>query len=379
MESPLAPQRISHFQVPSPHTPIQTTRRPDDLCFRCRQPGHWSRHWPFKQSRSPIAPPNSTIANIYCRCGHGFCEVREAKNDRNCGRSYYVCPIKRGKKCKDFVQWCEDPIDESYLRPPQYTYPTCSCGAGVCRRVKATSGPHKGRYFFACPIKQGHGACSHCVWEDTLSAIPNVEDLLDPDMTIGDLQDMDISPNIDDPLEPDIVPNTSDPQNMDIAPNTGYPQDTDISPNIDIDDSLDIDMTISVSWEFLEENARSMLRQRIPSTTGNDLSPEKHIQHHEEEKVRLAYTPDSDNSVRPEEHIQCYEEEEVRLGSIHNSHVKAKAEFEASQKRSQLLREKADQLKMKLQELKGEIISCELEAKEIQTRLDEMEASMMDC
>ncbi|XP_054780175.1 uncharacterized protein LOC129287914 [Prosopis cineraria] len=373
MECPLAPKPIPHFQVPSPDTPIQTTHRPADLCFRCRQPGHWSRHCPLKQSRSPIPPPNSTIPNIYCRCGHGFCEVREAKNDRNCGRSYYVCPIKRGKKCKDFVQWCEDPIDESYLRPPQYTYPTCSCGAGVCRRVKAISGPHKGLYFFACPIKQGHGACSHHVWEDSLSVISNMEDLLGPDIALnfGDPQDMNIAPNIEDPQDPGIASNTGDLQDMETAPNTGDPQETDITPSIDIDDSRDIAMAIfSVFWGSLVKKARSLLHLLIPTTIGfADVSPEKHIQHHEEKKVRLANT--SDNCLKPEEHVQCYKEEEVSLASIHDSHVKAKAEFEASEIRrfSRSLQGQAARLKRKLQKLESEIISCELEAKEIQTRL----------
>lgn len=58
----------------------------------------------------------------------------------------------QGKKCRDFVGWCDGNVDESDLRPPPYKYPTCRCGAGVCRKVKETSGENEGRYFFACPV-----------------------------------------------------------------------------------------------------------------------------------------------------------------------------------------------------------------------------------
>ncbi|KAI9092497.1 hypothetical protein K1719_027625 [Acacia pycnantha] len=343
MGSPLPPKPTPLSPVPSPntpvqydHRPVQRTHRPSDICFRCRQAGHWSRNCPLNNKSSLHLAQNSNVPKIYCRCGHGYCEVRTAKNNRNFNRSYYACPIKRGKKCRDFfVKWCDD-IDESDLCPPPYAYPMCSCRAGVCRRVKATSGPYKGRYCFVCPIRQGHGACSYCVWEESLPFISNFEDLLDTDITpnFGDIQDMDMD--------------------VDFAPNIDDPRDTDIP---DTDDSQDIADPISMSWESLIENAQSILHE-LKSSAAQDLSPENPIQHHEEEKVSLANI--ADNYLK-----------------LEDSYGMAKAEFEASQKRSESLREEASQLKIMQQKLENEIISCELQTKEIETRLREIEASMM--
>ncbi|KAI9076711.1 hypothetical protein K1719_041351 [Acacia pycnantha] len=311
MGSPLPPKPTPLSPVPSPntpvqydHRPVQRTHRPSDICFRCRQAGHWSRNCPLNNKSSLHLAQNSNVPKIYCRCGHGYCEVRTAKNNRNFNRSYYACPIKRGKK--------------------------------LCRRVKATSGPYKGRYCFVCPIRQGHGACSYCVWEESLPFISNFEDLLDTDITpnFGDIQDMDMD--------------------VDFAPNIDDPRDTDIP---DTDDSQDIADPISMSWESLKENARSILHE-LKSSAAQDLSPENPIQHHEEEKVSLANI--ADNYLK-----------------LEDSYGMAKAEFEASQKRSESLREEASQLKIMQQKLENEIISCELQTKEIETRLREIEASMM--
>ncbi|XP_028796453.1 uncharacterized protein LOC114751921 [Neltuma alba] len=345
MESPLSPEPTPHFPVPLPSTPIQYDHRPvqrtqlqTDRCFGCNQAGHWIRNCPLKNKSRSQNAQNSNFPQIYCRCGHGLCEVRTANNDRNFGRSYFVCPVKRGKRCGDFfVKWCDDPIDDNDLRPPLCKYPTCSCGAGVCRRIKATSGSYKGRYFFSCPIEQGYGACSYLVWEDTLSVIPNVEDL-DADVTpnFGVLKNMDID------IDTDITPTIDDPQDTDIP---------------DIDDSEDMDKKISQSWESLIENAQSVLHP-LKSSTTHDPSPEKHIQHHEEETVSFANI--SDNCIKPED-----------------AYVEAKAEFEASKLRRQSLQEEASRLKIMLQKVEGEIISCELEIKVTETRLGEIEASMI--
>ncbi|KAF7801899.1 endonuclease VIII-like 3 [Senna tora] len=180
---PLKSISTPNFQLHSPETssrysPRLVQRMQNDTCFRCHQQGHWARDCPLNspnlKSRASTTE-NSDFPKIYCRCGHGPCEVKTVKNERNCGRKYYVCPIKRGKRCRDFVKWCDDPADEIALRPPAYKFPTCSCGAGVCRKEKERNGPNEGRYYFACPIGEDHGACDFRLWEDTLLGNPVID------------------------------------------------------------------------------------------------------------------------------------------------------------------------------------------------------------
>ncbi|KAL2320406.1 hypothetical protein Fmac_029375 [Flemingia macrophylla] len=160
-------------QIPADCHPNLLKRMQQDTCFICKQVGHWSWHCP---SKSPTKPkpkpkpdpvPSSSYSSetIQCRCGHGSCEVKTSR----AGRNFYACPIKRGIKCKDFVKWCNDPIDERDLQPPPFKYPECVCGAGVCRRVKVTESHDDAfKYYFTCPFKQGHGSCGYRVSEDEL-------------------------------------------------------------------------------------------------------------------------------------------------------------------------------------------------------------------
>lgn len=101
--SPSLPKSTPNFQLPSPDTsscysPRLLRRMQTDTCFQCRQQGHWMRDCPLtspnSKSHVPIAE-KSDFPKIFCRCGHGYCVVKTAKNDRNCGKSYYACPIKR--------------------------------------------------------------------------------------------------------------------------------------------------------------------------------------------------------------------------------------------------------------------------------------------
>ncbi|TKY62961.1 Calcium-binding mitochondrial carrier protein SCaMC-1-A [Spatholobus suberectus] len=127
----------------------------NSTCFACHQQGHWAMNCPFKSSDArPFNKGSNCAQNIWCRCGHGRCEVKTSNSVKNPGRMYYTCPIKRGVRCKDFVKWCDDPVDESDLQPPLFKYPECECGAGVCRRVKATQNLHAVKYCFTCPVKQ---------------------------------------------------------------------------------------------------------------------------------------------------------------------------------------------------------------------------------
>ncbi|KAG4912642.1 hypothetical protein JHK86_053075 [Glycine max] len=140
-------------------------RKKKGTCFTCGQKDHWYRECPFKSSNNDSQNANS----IWCRCGHGRCEKRTSKSEKNPGRMYYVCPIKRGEKCTNgFVKWCDDPdVESDWSQPPPFKYPECKCPAGVCKREKAT---HNGvvKYYFTCPVKEGHGNCGYKVWEDEL-------------------------------------------------------------------------------------------------------------------------------------------------------------------------------------------------------------------
>ncbi|KAI4348396.1 hypothetical protein L6164_009123 [Bauhinia variegata] len=153
----LTPEKIS-----SRYSPKLARRMETDECFKCKKKGHW-------MVDCPLNSPDADYTKIHCRCGHGFCEVKTARNNRNNGRKYYACPIKRGKRCGEFVRWCDDPVRENDLHPPPYKYPECArCGAGVCKKEKEMSGPNAGRYYFSCPVGEGFGSCGFITWEDTL-------------------------------------------------------------------------------------------------------------------------------------------------------------------------------------------------------------------
>ncbi|KAL5700566.1 hypothetical protein ACHQM5_025993 [Ranunculus cassubicifolius] len=42
----------------------------------------------------------------------------------------------------------------------QSSYPECACGAGICKLETARSEKNDGRKFFICPVKKGQGACN---------------------------------------------------------------------------------------------------------------------------------------------------------------------------------------------------------------------------
>ncbi|CAL5193044.1 unnamed protein product [Lathyrus oleraceus] len=190
------PQQINTLHSPStlfqfhPTTPEKSTRYSpnsnplNNNCFKCHQPGHWASVCTLKSPTNTNSEPhfNSSLSaskQIQCRCGHGFCDVKTAHSDKNYGRLYFLCPIKRGARCSTFVKWCDDPINETDLQPPLIKYPECECGAGVCRKVTETEEVSNGvKYYFACPIKQSHGSCGYRVWEDELLNTASIDELV---------------------------------------------------------------------------------------------------------------------------------------------------------------------------------------------------------
>ncbi|KAF7819333.1 putative GRF zinc finger protein isoform X3 [Senna tora] len=142
-------------------------------CFKCDQPGHWYRQCPGNLR----ADDSRRYPMIHCQCGYGHCQVKTRKRGFDGGnKDYYLCPIKRGKKCT-FLR-CEQATKERIeCPPPPYKYPECGgCGAGVCRREKVNRGPNAGRYYFTCPLRKGHGSCGFFLWEENLrNAMDNVK------------------------------------------------------------------------------------------------------------------------------------------------------------------------------------------------------------
>ncbi|XP_078171522.1 uncharacterized protein LOC144565598 [Carex rostrata] len=126
-----------------------------------------------------------------CPCGGGTCIVKTSHTEKNPNRLFYKCPAK----ICNFFQWCDGlgPSCQSPLKPdqgcsrspgkiikPQNTSlepknPTCSCKAGPCIVQTMHEGENKGRKYYACPIKKGHGACKHFEWVDSLVKPPETE------------------------------------------------------------------------------------------------------------------------------------------------------------------------------------------------------------
>ncbi|KAI9121219.1 hypothetical protein K1719_008252 [Acacia pycnantha] len=271
------PKSTPHFILSSPETSTRYNHRllqrmQTDTCFRCGQQGHWMRDCPSSSRNLKYEGPtaeNSDILKIYCRCGHGFCEVRKAKNDRNYGKSYYVCPIKRGKKCRDFVGWCGGNVDESDLRPPPHKYPVCPCGAGVCRKEKEARGENEGRYFFACPIGGGHGACKYRLWEeDLLLGKPNNAPI---QRTLHDYWDKENSQLDEDNVKELGADADSPSKRMRLIGGSELLKgEDDVLKKASMEgrdhtevaeDQEDLGLLNSVSWEAIEEKARSIIHQ----------------------------------------------------------------------------------------------------------------------
>lgn len=125
-------------------------------------------------NHSPVLSSNK---QIHCRCGHGFCDVKISNSERNKGRLYFACPIKRGAPCGTFVKWCDDERD---LEPSLVKYPKCKCGAGVCKREMEGA-----KYYFTCPVKQNFGSCGYRALEVELLNNASTDELVNS-TSIGD-------------------------------------------------------------------------------------------------------------------------------------------------------------------------------------------------
>ncbi|KAJ0113219.1 hypothetical protein Patl1_02521 [Pistacia atlantica] len=142
-----------------------------DICFYCSKPGHWARVCPSKtpEKSSPSSSRGGPTRRcdyplIHCPCGNGTCRIWVSKTEKNPDRSFYTCPVQGSGKCK-FFKWCDEIKKEDTKVPPK-----CRCGAGTCRKYVEVKGPNVGRSYFVCPIKKGLGACPFFEWADSQSS-----------------------------------------------------------------------------------------------------------------------------------------------------------------------------------------------------------------
>jgi hypothetical protein len=69
-----------------------------DQCYKCKKIGHWSQYCPNNNNNNNNTNKHvsaSATTLIYCPCGYGFCDIRDSKSEKNYGKSYFSCPIKR--------------------------------------------------------------------------------------------------------------------------------------------------------------------------------------------------------------------------------------------------------------------------------------------
>ncbi|KAG9447300.1 hypothetical protein H6P81_013428 [Aristolochia fimbriata] len=151
-------------------------RMKNDVCYSCKQRGHWSKECPKKRQGRVTGPSDSrgvatdgpSFPDKLCPCGAGVCTVKTSKTPANPGRKFYSCPLYPSSgRCK-FFEWCGEASSSRGADPKVndtvQSYPECSCRAGKGRLCTT----NEGRKYFGCHIKKGEGACSFFQWYDPL-------------------------------------------------------------------------------------------------------------------------------------------------------------------------------------------------------------------
>ncbi|CAH0474799.1 unnamed protein product [Peronospora belbahrii] len=134
--------------------------------------GRRKRHQIVPQSFDPLQeelmPPHyvpSMTADVPQCEVHGLpCFQRKvARDGRNIGRMFYVCPLPQGEKC-NFFAWVSEtnPSVNPVVKCPGHDEP---CDE---RSVKK-DGPNKGRQFFTCRRSLTDNSCGYFQWKDEVT------------------------------------------------------------------------------------------------------------------------------------------------------------------------------------------------------------------
>ncbi|KAJ6409708.1 hypothetical protein OIU84_009246 [Salix udensis] len=152
------PSQPSLSTSPSP----KKNPKENDQCFTCMRLGHWSTDCPNKTppkslALSPGSSSSPSVQDPYLpvvRCPCGTCKVLTSSTIKNPGRKFYSCPVDYRTRVRcGFFQWSDDIV--ARFKPPR-----CPCGAGTCSLNVVSSGPESGRWYYACRIPKGLGACN---------------------------------------------------------------------------------------------------------------------------------------------------------------------------------------------------------------------------
>ncbi|XP_020204241.1 uncharacterized protein LOC109789642 isoform X2 [Cajanus cajan] len=402
-----SPSKSRRPQILANCSPNLLKQMQQDTCYICKQVGHWSWFCPYKSPTKPVSPepkpkpkPDSPVSSdaIQCRCGHGACEVKTSRS----GRNFYACPIKRGIKCKDFVKWCDDPIDERDLQPPPFKYPVCACEAGVCRRVMGTESHDAFKYYFTCPFRQGHGSCGYRVSVDELlnsnsrNTVPIQQDELlnnnnrntvptrqSRQRSLHDFFEGCQNDKVDDELgkEDGLQVQIKRIRITDCSESPEISEKEDAGAALNraslkrVDDG-DREFTNSVSWEKIE--AQAFLFLSSLSATSRIRWRQIMFQRRIFSGVSFEIDRCMENSLTMEEDNRLFEEQKMRFAQLQDDHAKAEALLEALNRQRQLLCEQVSNLKAMLNEKKKQLEFCELETLKIETHLGDLKRKILE-
>ncbi|KAG6557510.1 hypothetical protein Mapa_000784 [Marchantia paleacea] len=144
-------------------------------CYKCGLEGHWARECSqanvaggFAAEGGGSLPDEEDVAEKNCPCGAGACIVLKASTEKNLGRRFYKCPLKRDEGQCTFFEWCDGGGQGfSTDRAPTQDFPQmeCKCGGGLCITRTAKTEKNNGRAFYKCPLPQEQ-SCGFFQWCD---------------------------------------------------------------------------------------------------------------------------------------------------------------------------------------------------------------------
>ncbi|KAL2620020.1 hypothetical protein R1flu_000225 [Riccia fluitans] len=153
-------------------------------CYKCGLEGHWARDCTKRgvaggfaaQSGGQPSEP-SDVPEKNCPCGAGPCVVLTANTEKNMGRRFYKCPLKRDEGQCNFFEWCDggggaaagggggQSFQSDRTSAQNIPQVDCKCGGGPCVVLTAKTERNNGRSFYKCPLPKEQG-CGFFQWCD---------------------------------------------------------------------------------------------------------------------------------------------------------------------------------------------------------------------